>query len=56
MMPTNEYVEVRNGGYYVAETRIGIDVVVHDFRNARSAPGMIERFERVKQLRALKQA
>lgn len=26
-MPTNEYVEVRNGGYYVAGTRIGLDVV-----------------------------
>jgi len=23
MMPTNEYVEVHNGGYYVSGTRIG---------------------------------
>jgi hypothetical protein len=37
MMPTNEYVEVRNGGYYVAGTRIGLDVVVYDFRRGRSA-------------------
>ncbi len=28
MMPTNQYVEVRNGGYYVAGTRIGLDVVI----------------------------
>ena len=107
MMPTNEYVEVRNGGYYVTGTRIGLDVVVCDFRDGRSAdtifeaypsigslakaygaiafilehpkeieaylegqdgryeefkaqhpltPDMIERFERVKPLRALKQA
>ena len=32
MMPTNEYVEVHNGGYYVAGTRIGLDVVAYDFR------------------------
>ena len=107
MMPTNEYVEVRNGGYYLAGTRIGLDVVVHEFRDGRSAdaifeaypsigslakvygaitfilehpkeieaylegqdgryeefkaqhpltPDMIHRFERVKNLRALKQA
>ena len=37
MMPTNEYVEIRNGGYYVAGTRIGLDVVTYDFRNGRSA-------------------
>jgi len=30
MMPTNEYAEVRHGGYYVAGTRIGLDVVVYD--------------------------
>ena len=107
MMPTNEYIEVRNGGYYVAGTRIGLDVVVYDFRDGRSAdaifdaypsigslakvygaitfilehpkeieayledqdgrydeikakypltPDMIDRFERVKTLRSLKQA
>jgi len=32
MLPANQYVEVRNGGYYVAGTRIGLDVLVHDFR------------------------
>ena len=30
--PTNQYVEIRNGGYYVAGTRIGLDVVIRDFR------------------------
>jgi len=35
MMPTSEYVEIRNGGYYVAGTRIGLDVVVYDFRGGR---------------------
>jgi len=27
MMPANQYVEIRNGGYYLAGTRIGLDVV-----------------------------
>ena len=44
MMPTNEYVEVRNGGYYVAGTRIGLDVVVYDFRNGRSAEAIFDAY------------
>ena len=43
-MPTNEYVEVRNGGYYVAGTRIGLDVVVYDFRRGRSAEAIFEAY------------
>ena len=41
-MPTNGYVEVRNGGYYVAGTRIGLDVVAYDFRRGRSAEAIFE--------------
>jgi hypothetical protein len=41
-LPTNEYVEVRNGGYYVAGTRIGLDVVVNDFRRGRSPASIFE--------------
>jgi uncharacterized protein (DUF433 family) len=44
MMPTNEYVEVRNGGYYVAGTRIGLDVVANDFRDGRSADAIFEAY------------
>jgi uncharacterized protein (DUF433 family) len=44
MMPKNEYVEVRNGGYYVAGTRIGLDVVVYDFRRGRSAEEIFEAY------------
>src|SRR5271166_5984978 len=44
MMQTNEYVEVRNGGYYVAGTRIGLDVVIHEFRNGRSADAIFEAY------------
>lgn len=44
MRPTNEYVEIRNGGYYVAGTRIGLDVVVYDFRAGRSAEAIFEAY------------
>src|SRR5947209_18253931 len=44
MMPVNEYVEVRNGGYYVAGTRIGLDVLVYDFRRGRSAEAILEAY------------
>jgi uncharacterized protein (DUF433 family) len=44
MMPTNEYVEVRNGGYYLAGTRIGLDVLVYDFRDGRSAEAIFEAY------------
>lgn len=44
MMPKNEYIEVRNGGYYVAGTRIGLDVVVYDFRDGRSADAIFETY------------
>jgi uncharacterized protein (DUF433 family) len=44
MMSANEYVEVRNGGYYLAGTRIGLDVVVYDFRDGRSADAIFEAY------------
>ena len=44
MMPTNEYVEVRNGGYYLAGTRIGLDVVAYDFQNGRSAEAIFDAY------------
>jgi uncharacterized protein (DUF433 family) len=44
MMATNEYVEVRNGGYYLAGTRIGQDAVVYDFRRGRSAEAIFETY------------
>jgi len=50
MMPTNEYVEVRNGGYYVAGTRIGLDVLVYDFRRGRSAEAIFEAYPSIRSL------
>src|SRR5271170_5787331 len=44
MMPTNEHVEVHNGGYYVAGTRIGLDVLVYDFRRGRSPEAIFEAY------------
>lgn len=44
MMPGNEYVEVHNDAYYVAGTRIGLDVVTYDFRNGRSAEAIFDAY------------
>jgi len=44
VMPTNVYVELHNGGYYVAGTRIGLDVVSYDFRRGRSAEAIFEAY------------
>jgi uncharacterized protein (DUF433 family) len=43
-MPANEYVEIRNGGYYVAGTRIGLDVLIYDFQNGRSAEAIFDSY------------
>ena len=43
-MSTNEYVEARNGAYYIAGTRIGLDVLAHDFRNGKSAESIFEAY------------
>ena len=43
-MQTSEYVELRNGGYYLAGTRIGLDVLVYDFRRGRSAEAIFEAY------------
>jgi uncharacterized protein (DUF433 family) len=44
MLATNQYVEVRNGAYFVAGTRIGLDVVTYDFRNGRSAEAIFDAY------------
>ena len=43
-MPVNEYVEIRNSAYYVAGTRIGLDVVVSDFRQGRTADAIFDAY------------
>ena len=44
MMPTNQYVEVRNGAYYLAGTRLGLDVVIQEFRDGRSPEEIFEAY------------
>jgi uncharacterized protein (DUF433 family) len=44
MMSANEYVEVRNDAYYVAGTRIGLDVVVGEFQAGRTAESIFEAY------------
>lgn len=44
MLPTNQYVEVKNGGYYIAGTRIGLDIVIYEFREGRSAEEIFEAY------------
>lgn len=47
MMPTNKYVEVRNGAYYVAGTRIGLDIVIQEFRDGRSPEEIFDAYPSV---------
>ncbi len=43
-MPTNQYVEVRDGAYYVVGTRIGLDVIVYEFRDGSTADAIFEAY------------
>jgi uncharacterized protein (DUF433 family) len=47
MLPGNEYVEVRDGGYYVAGARIGLDVLVHEYRRGRTAEDIFSAYPSV---------
>ena len=44
VLPPNEYLEVRNGGYYVAGTRVGLDVIAHDFREGNSPEAILQSY------------
>ncbi len=44
MLASNQYVENRTGGYYIAGTRIGLDVIACDFRDGRSAEAMFDSY------------
>src|SRR5579883_816705 len=44
MMPHNEYVEIRNGGYYVAGSRIGLDIIYHEFQDGISPEEMLHSY------------
>lgn len=40
----NDYVEERNGGYYVANTRVSLDSVVYAYLRGESPEGISESF------------
>ncbi len=42
--PPNQYVDIRAGGYYVAGTRIGLDLVIEDFRRGRSPEAIFDAY------------
>ena len=42
--PASRYIDERNGGLYVAGTRIGLDVVAYEFRNGRSAEAIFDAY------------
>jgi uncharacterized protein (DUF433 family) len=44
MKPTSQHVEVRCGAYYVAGTRIGLDIVIYEFRDGRSPEEIFEAY------------
>ena len=52
-MITSEYIETRNGGYYLAGTRIGLDLVVHEFREGRSPEEILQSYPSILSLAKL---
>lgn len=45
MTVAKEYVEERNGGLYVAGTRVSLDSVVQSFNEGMSAETIVEEFD-----------
>jgi uncharacterized protein (DUF433 family) len=43
-IPTSPYVEIRNGGYYVHGTRIGLDVIVPQFQEGKSPEAILQSY------------
>lgn len=43
-LPANEYIEIREGGYYIAGTRVSLDVLVHDFRGGESPETILQSY------------
>ena len=43
-IPSGLYVEIREGGYYVAGTRIGLDVIVREFQSGKSPEAILQSY------------
>lgn len=44
MLPSNEYVEVKNDAFYIAGTRIGLDVLYYEFFDGRTAESLFDSY------------
>ena len=45
--PGSPYIEVRDGGYYVAGTRIGLDIIVHEFESGKSPEAILQSYSSI---------
>lgn len=43
-MTTNDYIEQRDGGFYIKGTRVPLDSIVHEFRNGASPESIRQAF------------
>ena len=44
-LPSNEYVEIREGShYYIPGTRIGLDVLIYDFRRGETPQAILQSY------------
>lgn len=53
MMPMSQYVEARSNAYYVAGPRIGLDVLILEFRDGRSPEEIFEAYRSIGSLAKL---
>ena len=53
MTATSQYIELPNGCYYVAGTRIGLDVVAYEFRDGRSPEEIVAAYPSIGSLAKL---
>ena len=40
----NAYIEIRDGGYYIAGTRIGLETIVRDFEAGKSPEAILQSY------------
>ncbi len=43
-VPNSPYLEMRESGYYVNGTRIGLDVIVHEFQSGKSPEAILQSY------------
>ncbi|MBI1898669.1 MAG: DUF433 domain-containing protein [Acidobacteria bacterium] len=44
-LPANQYIQIRDGGRYcIAGTRIGLDVLIHDFRRGKAPEAILQAY------------